>query len=196
MSRPPDGGLRGSEWVVQNLPDHAEAVGFLRRVHYARGGANTSTARHGLYRPEYPPFVGELRGVALWMPPTRAAAEAIAGADWQGVLTLSRLAVDDDCPTNAASFLLGRSMRLLDRSRWPVLVTYADTSHGHTGVIYRATNWRCDGEVAAGDTWVDASGQQVGRKRGRFSYTRAEMEAQGCRRVPAAPKIRFVHDAR
>lgn len=94
---------------------------------------------------------------------------------------------------NAASFLLGRSMRLIDRARWPVLLTYADTAHGHTGAIYLATNWECLGETKAGDTWVDPDGRQVGRKRGAFSYTRADAERMGWRRMPSMPKIKFVH---
>lgn len=188
--------MRAAEWVVQSVPTHGEVARFVTATHYARGTANTSTYRHGLYRPPAPPLVGDLLGVALWIPPTRSCAEAIAGADWQGVLALSRLAVLPECPANAASFLLGRSMRLVDRCRWPVLLTYADTAQGHTGAIYLATNWHCDGAVPAGDTWVDSTGRQVGRKRGGRTYTVTEMRAMGCQRVAAAPKIRFRHDVR
>jgi hypothetical protein len=109
------------------------------------------------------------------------------------VLSLSRLWVDDEVPANGESFLLGASMAMIDRRRWPVLLTYADTAQGHTGAIYRATNWRCLGETAAADTWVDAEGVQRGRKRGGRMLLAAEMRALGFVRVPAAPKIRFVH---
>ena len=192
----PADGLRASEWTVQTVTTHPEAVGFLIRHHYARGGPNTSTYRHGLYRPPFPPFVGDLLGVALWIPPTRTAAEHVASGDWGGVLSLSRLAVHPECPTNAASFLLAASMRLVDRTRWPVLVTWADTARGHTGAIYRATNWRCDGPVDAGDVWVDKRGRQAGRKRGRFTYTKSEMTELGYVRAAPGQKIRFVHDVR
>ncbi len=84
-------------------------------------------------------------------------------------------------------------MRLIDRDRWPVLLTYADTALGHTGAIYRATNWTCDGEVSAGDTWTDVEGRQAGRKRGPRSLTVAEMVEAGYTRRSAAPKIRFRH---
>lgn len=175
---------------------HFEAETLIRAFHYSRSCPNTSTFRHGLYRrPDG--FLAAPYGAALWIPPTRSAAESIAGPDdWQGVLSLSRLVVVPEVPTNGASFLLGRSMRLVDRRRFPVLVTYADTNQGHTGAIYKATNWRCDGEVAAGDVWETPGGQLVGRKRGRFTYTVADMLAQGCVRRPARPKIRFVHDVR
>lgn len=189
--------LRAVEFEVLSV-GQGEAVEFLARVHYAKGAPNTSVYRHGLYRsdPLMGPLRGELLGVALWLPPTRRAAESVAGEQWRSVFVLSRLAVDPTVPTNGASFLLGRSMRAVDRRRWPVLLTYADTALGHTGAIYRATNWTCVGEVAAGDTWVDADGRQWGRKRGGRSLTRAEMEERGLTRRGPAPKIKFVHDAR
>lgn len=186
--------LRAGEWTVAGVPTHGEVIGFLRRHHYAKGGPNTSTYRHGLYErgPSWP-LVADLRGVALWIPPTRAAAESVAGDDWRGVLCLSRLACDPDVPRNGASFLLGRSMSLLDRSRWPVLLTYADRRLGHTGAIYRATNWTDCGDTAAGDTWLTPDGQQVGRKRGGRTYVAAEMLAAGLIRSPLAQKRKFVH---
>lgn len=185
--------LRGDEWEVRPIPTHGEVLRLVRAWHYAGGAPNTSTYRHGLYQRDVL-LHGDAYGLTLWLPPTRAAAEAIAGDRWQGVLALSRLAVAPEVPTNGASFLLGRSMRLIDRDRWPVLVTYADTNQGHTGAIYRATNWRCDGPVPAGDVWLK-DGVQMGRKRGARSLSVAEMRAAGFERAPAAPKIRFVHDA-
>lgn len=184
---------------MQGVPAHGEVLRFLRRTHYARGGPNSSTYRHGLYeRGASWPLVGDLRGVALWIPPTRSAAESVAGVDgWQGVLCLSRLAVDPDVPTNGASFLLGRSMALIDRRRWPWLLTYADAAQGHTGAIYRATNWTDLGETTAttGDVWHTPAGQQVGRKRGGRTRTHAEMVAAGCTPAPAGAKRKFVHHA-
>jgi hypothetical protein len=113
-----DGHLAASEWEVLVINEHREAVAFLRSTHYAKGAANTSTYRHGLYRRgEYWPMRTDLSGVALWQPPTRSCAESIAGTEWGGVLVLSRFAVAEGVPTNGASFLLGRSMRMIDRKR-------------------------------------------------------------------------------
>lgn len=190
----PANGLRAQDWQVLSLPTHGDAARLVIAWHYSRTTANTSTYRHGLY-----PVAGawgDPHGVALWIPPTRAAAESVAGEDWGGVLCLHRLAIEPGMPTNAASFLLGRSMRLIDRERWPVLLTYADTALGHTGAIYKATNWECLGETAAGDTWIDEHGRQRGRKRGGSTLLAEEMEAQGFTRRAAAPKVKFVHRAR
>lgn len=187
-----DDHLRSADWEVLPVPDHGTASRVIRAWHYSRSTPNTSTYRHGLY-PRGSVLHGDPHGVALWIPPTRRAAESVAGDDWQGVLVLSRLVVDPDLPTNGASFLLGGSMRLIDRGRWPVLLTYADTAQGHTGAIYKATNWMCLGAVPAGDTWVNDSGEQRGRKRGGRTMTVAQMIDAGFTRNPVAPKIKFVH---
>jgi hypothetical protein len=183
--------LRKADWEVRPIDSHGVAARVIRAWHYSGSVTNTSTYRHGLY-PAGVLLSGDPHGVALWIPPTRAAAETLTD-EWQGVLSLSRLVVDPMISTNGASFLLGRSMRLIDRDRWPVLVTYADTALGHTGAIYRATNWTEVGPVPAGDTWVDASGRQCGRKRGPRTFSVAEMRARGLTRKPAMPKIKFVH---
>jgi hypothetical protein len=188
----PINGLVAAEWDVQSI-SHGEIEHFCRLWHYSHSAPNTATYRHGLV---YVSTWQHLGGV-IWIPPMKSAAVALVGEDsWQGVLSCSRLVVAPECPTNAASFLLGRSMRLIDRERWPVLVTYADTRLGHTGAIYRATNWRCDGEVPAGDVWVNAAGEQRGRKRGGRTLLASQMRDLGFVRAEPMPKIRFVHDVR
>lgn len=184
--------LRRSDWSVTTL-EQAEARALIERWHYAQGCPNTSVARHGLIGQS-----GEAAGVAMWLPPTPTAARSAARHfdmedQWRGVLSLTRLVVAPKAPTNAASFLLGSSMRLVDRARWPILLTYADTSQGHTGAIYRATNWAYLGLVPAGDTWINAKGEQRGRKRGKRNLSVAEMTEAGFTRRPALPKHKFAH---
>lgn len=182
--------LRRRDWRVDSCP-HAEAVALCRAHHYTAGAPNTGQT-HGLYPVDGWPLVAPI-GAALWLPPTRTAAEHVAGEHWRGVLALSRLVVIPTAPRNAASFLLAASMRLLDRTRWPVLVTYADTRLGHTGAIYKATGWTEEGPTAAGGTWTHhTTGEQRGRKRGPRNLTAAELTAAGYHRT-AAPKLRFTH---
>ena len=182
--------FRAESWEVREV-EHAQAVAFIEELHYAQGAPNTSVARHGLFR------IGgaEIQGVALWLPPTRNAAASVNPANPGGVLSLSRFCLRDDVPRNGESFLLGRAMRRLDRRRWPTLLTYADSRHGHVGTIYRATNWEYLGEVAGADNWVDGEGVQRGRKRGGKNLTAREMRDLGFVRLPALPKHKFVHHA-
>lgn len=182
-------GLRRGEWMTRTI-DHDLAVEAIEEWHYAQGAPNTSVVRTGLFKVKDPYC---LLGVAMWIPPTKPAAASVAGREWRNVLCLTRLVIEPTVPTNGASFLLGASMRAVDRARYPWLLTYADSSQGHTGAIYRATNWTYLGPWDAGDTWVNESGEQRGRKRGGRTLVVDEMRALGFERRPACVKHKYVH---
>lgn len=168
--------LRKRDWTVASV-DQSVAERLVERCHYAKGASNTATYLHGLY-PQFWHWYEDCVGVAWWIPPTRSAAEAWAGEKWEGVLALSRLAIEPDVPRNAASFLLSKSVRKIDRIRWHTLVTYADTWRGHTGAIYRAAGWEYAGETEPSGVWT-LNGRMVARKAGGHTRTHAEMRALG-----------------
>lgn len=135
-------------------------------------------------------LMARLLGGGLWMPPTKRAAQSVS-SDWRNVLALSRLCVANGEPQNATGILLARSMRMLPK-RWHTLVTYADSRMGHTGVIYRATNWLDLGDTKGDPVWVTKDGRQVAKKCAGHSRTSAEMLALGLVRLPASKKRKFV----
>jgi hypothetical protein len=81
--------------------------------HYAAGASNTATALHGLFR-RGDIFDEQCQGVAWWIPPTKGAALNTYPENWRGVLCLSRLCVLPCVPSNAATFLMAGSRRLID----------------------------------------------------------------------------------
>lgn len=190
MPRPEGPVISRADWEVRPV-QLAVAQALIERLHYSGGGANTGTYIHGLFERAHK---ARPRGVAWWIPPTRAAAEATYPTDWQGVLALSRLVIDEGVPKNAASFLLARSRRLIDRARWPCLVTYADEWQGHTGSIYRADNWTYQGKTTPEATFVK-DGRMLARKAGPRTRTREEMEALGAQMIGRFSKHKFVHIA-
>jgi hypothetical protein len=182
-----EGKLRKSEWVVLDIP-HSFVETIVAKYHYSGGGANTSAYRHGLFRKgEY-----ECLGVASWIPPTKSAAVATYPKNWKGVLCLSRLAIAPEVPKNGASFLLGASMKKIDRGLWPCLVTYADEMQGHTGAIYRATNWEYCGMTPKEPAFFKDE-RMIARKAGPKTRTRQEMEEMGCTMVGRFAKHKFIH---
>lgn len=180
--------LRKDEWEVRPC-SLAVAQDLITRLHYSQGGSNTGTYIHGLFERAHP---ARPRGVAWWIPPTKTAALATYPDDWEGVLNLTRLAIDEEVPKNAATFLLARSMKLIDRLRWPCLVTYADEWQGHTGTIYRASNWSYVGKTNPEATFVK-DGRMIARKAGPKTRTRDEMEAMGAEMIGRFAKHKFVH---
>lgn len=79
-----------------------------------------------------------------WQPPPPGAARAVCPEAPQGVLALSRMVAvpRDQRRLNHVSRPLRRQMRrLIDRTRWPVLLTYSDEGQGHTGHVYKCSGW-------------------------------------------------------
>ncbi len=165
---------------------------MVRRYHYARGGSNTACYTHGLYRRAD----AQLCGVAWWLPPTRVACESVNRGNWTKVLSLTRLVIAPDVPTNACSFLLSKSVALIQRDgRFVSLVTYADERRNHSGAIYRAANWEYVGKTGPYAAWEDASGKQVAAKATK-NRVKAEMEALGHRCLGKFHKHKFVKHLR
>ena len=54
------------------------------------------------------------------------------------VYELNRLWVDDSVPKNGESFLIANTIKQLDKE---IIVSFADTSKGHVGYVYQATNF-------------------------------------------------------
>jgi len=183
------GDLRKASWLVRPVAlDTAQRM--VERYHYAHGGSNTAVACHGLFHRERSFWDADCYGVAWWLPPTRAAAVATHPDNPGGVLALTRLVIHPGAPRNAATFLLARSVKLLD-ARWDCLVTYADTWRGHTGGIYRAANWTYVG--LTDPEWVYVrNGRMMGPKRGPVTLSRAQMEADGFDALGKFAKHKFV----
>ncbi|WP_242136958.1 hypothetical protein [Sphingomonas sp. TREG-RG-20F-R18-01] len=184
--------LRASEFEVREIPkpgaQWAAARLFVAEHHYSGGCSNTCVYAHGLYRCGS----GELLGVAMWLPPTKVAAQSVNKDDWRKVLSLTRLAIRADVPSNAATFLMARAIRLIRQDgRFVSLVTYADEFMRHTGAIYRAANWTYIGEMAAQPRWEDGEGRQVAKQATR-TRTNSEMIALGHRMVGSFKKHKFV----
>lgn len=79
-----------------------------------------------------------------WQPPPPGAARAVCPEAPQGVLALSRMVAvpRDQRRLNHVSRPLRRQMKHeIDRTRWPVLLTYSDEGQGHTGHVYKCSGW-------------------------------------------------------
>lgn len=80
-----------------------------------------------------------------WQPPPPGLARSLAPKAPGGVLALSRMVAlpRSERRLNHVSKPLRRQMRvLIDRGRWPVLVTFSDESMGHTGHVYMCSGWQ------------------------------------------------------
>jgi len=122
-----------------------ETAPFILGIHYAKRFPSISYA-FGL-------FDGEaLEGVCTFGTPSSAPLRSgLCGSEYAGdVLELNRLCLRNNT-RNHASTLVAASLRQLERNA--IVVSFADTSHGHVGTIYQAANFIYCGLSAKRTDW-------------------------------------------
>lgn len=180
--------IKKDNWDVR-LINLKLARSFVEEHHYAHGGANTAVSCFGLFKGSS----DELHGISWWMPPAYGAAKYVAEDDHKNVLALSRFCLVDDRPDNSGSFLISKSIKMLDK-RWSNLVTYADTALNHNGGLYRASNWSYDGLTGKNPIFVNpVNNQMVSRKKGPKTYNKTEMIEMGFKHMGNFKKHRFLY---
>ena len=95
----------------------------------------------------------QLVGVITYgIPASPSLCMGICGKEYaEKVLELNRLCLQDNYK-NQASFLVANSIKLLPKPT--IIVSYADTSQGHVGYVYQATNFLYTGLSANRVDWT------------------------------------------
>jgi len=111
------------------------AMQLVIENHYLHRKAPCSMA-FGLFNNK----TGQCDGVVVYgVSPSSTLLRGVCGDDEaKNVYELTRLWVDDSVPKNGESFLIGNTLKLLNRE---IIVSFADTSQKHLGIVYQATNW-------------------------------------------------------
>ena len=121
-----------------------EVEPWLLEKHYAKRIPQLMFC-FGLYDPQ-------LIGVVTYgIPPSPSLCMGICGQEYSNkVLELNRLCLLDN-DKNQASFLVAHSIKQLPKPS--IIVSYADTEHGHVGYVYQATNFIYTGLSANRVDW-------------------------------------------
>jgi hypothetical protein len=109
---------------------------LIEREHYLHSLPGGTCLAFGVF------VAGSLLGaMTLGVGPANAYS-LVDGSTPGDCLTLTRLWLSDDLPSNSESRVLGIVLRSLKRhTRVKFLVSYADPVQGHLGIIYQATGW-------------------------------------------------------
>lgn len=119
---------------------------FVESNHYS-GSINGVRVSHsfGLFND------GELIGAMIYGSLGMANAWKKYGERESDVVELRRLCCIDDTPKNTESYFIGKTIRYLKKnSNFKVIVSYADPNYGHSGVIYKASNFQYLGKTSPG----------------------------------------------
>lgn len=118
-----------------------EAAFFVKRHHYlksiSRGNKHVFVLR----------VEGEIKGVALFGTPVGANVNRCYGED---IIELKRFVLHE-CPKNTASWFMSRCIGWIKRfTTIKGILSYADPSKGHEGIIYKASNFQYLGKQKIG----------------------------------------------
>lgn len=131
------------------------AAAMVKEFHYAHRVPSITVAV-GLW------VDGVLAGVVTYGVAANRNQDYVCGEEHKGhVLELNRLFIHDWAGTNSESYLIGQSFHVLERDHpeFYIIISYADTAHGHLGKIYQATNW-----IYTGESVMDVEGWRIGGK--------------------------------
>ena len=139
------------DFTVEEIP-RKSVVKFIEKHHYSHNVNGVQSLYHyGLFTEGnfgIPKMIGAMMYAYPSMPATAAKYNPI---NPEKCLELRRLVCIDDTPKNTESYFIGQTFKLLKRDTdMEVIVSFADQHHGHTGVIYKATNFDYLGETAKG----------------------------------------------
>jgi hypothetical protein len=139
-------------WVEETTFNHTVRK-FLKKWHYSDYVNIQEKHTFCLFR-DGNFGIPEMVGVCIYTRPAGpSAGQAYHPQAPDRVLELRRLCLIDDTPKNAESYFVGRTLRWLRKNTdWEFVLSYADEEQGHTGVIYRASNFEYLGKTKAGKT--------------------------------------------
>ena len=116
----------------------SDVRGFIEKNHYSKSINGVKITQ--CFRVEHD---GELVGAVLFGQMSTTAWRKFGDKEGD-VLELRRLVLIDECPRNSESYTIGCCLRWIKRKlpEVKVVVSYSDPMYGHTGVIYRASNFQ------------------------------------------------------
>ena len=144
-------------------------------------------------------FVGQrLLGVLTIGCGPSQAYRLVTGATPDDCGVLTRLWLSDELPGNSESRVLGIVLRALRKdTSLKFLVSYADPSQGHLGIIYQATGWLYTGLSEATPLYDIGDGvarhsRSLSHSYGSHSVRHFARHGVEVKLVPQAPKHRYV----
>lgn len=140
-------------YIIEETSFNPTVRKFLKKWHYSDYVNIQAKHTFCLFR-EGKFGIPEMIGVCIYTRPAGpSAAQSYYPQNPDKVLELRRLCLIDDTPKNAESYFVGHTLRWLKKNTdWEFVLSYADEEQGHTGVIYRASNFKYLGKTSPGKT--------------------------------------------
>jgi hypothetical protein len=167
-----------------------EAKEYIHKNHYSHGSHNGPSPCYGL-------FDGELLiGVLMFATPCseNVRASVFGKEHVDNVTELHRLHIMDVTPKNTESWFISRCLKQLKLDKpqiWAVL-SFSDTTEGHEGTIYKATNAIFCGQTGKAKFYMDMEGRLRHPRQNGVNIKKEEAEKMGWEQVTRFSKNRYL----
>jgi hypothetical protein len=167
------------------VSNRKECETFIK-AHYLRRWPGVTVLILAIYRTEV-----RVGCIVFSLPPRETMVRYKVTLAWE----LARLYLEDSEPFNSETWAISQAFKFIKRNfqKVELIVSYADPSVGHRGVIYKAANFICDGRT------------DQERKTPRFDYgvngkiySRRSHVPEGSTivRIPRVSKFRYIYRLR
>ena len=163
---------------------------FVKEHHYSHGIHNGPMC-YGL-------FDGwDLAGVCAFATPSseNVCASVFGGGQKRSVTELHRLVLLDEVPKNSESWFIVRALKALkkDRPYYNAVLSFADATQGHLGIIYQATNAIYTGTSGKATFYLDPTGRLRHPRQNGHNVTKEEASERGWKAVQREGKHRYLY---
>lgn len=163
---------------------------YICEHHYSHGCHNGPSPCYGLFDAD------RLIGVLMFATPCseNVRSSLFGPCEKDRVVELHRLHIMDCTPKNTESWFISRCLSLLssDRPQTKGVISFSDSTEGHSGVIYKASNaYRC-GSTGSAWFYVDSDGRLHHPRQNGKNVSEADGLARGWERVKRTAKNRYV----
>ena len=138
-----------TNFTVEEIP-RKSIVQFIEKYHYSHNVNGVQSLYHfGLYGEGSFGLTKMIGAMMYAIPSMPATASKYNPINPNKCLELRRLVCVDDTPKNTESYFIGKTFKWLKKyTDMEVIVSFADQHYGHSGTIYKATNFDYLGETA------------------------------------------------
>lgn len=177
------------DYDVRRIP-FAQARDYIKEHHYSHGCHNGASPCYGLFDRD------DLIGCLMFATPcSENVRKSVFGEDHKDAVTeLHRLHILDVTPKNTESWFISRCFKLLkqDKPHIKGVLSFADATEGHSGVIYRATNAYFLGATGKKTFFVDADGRLRHPRQCGHNISAEEAERMNWKPVKREAKNRYL----
>ena len=174
-----------------SLIDCETAKQYIIKNHYSHGCHNAPSPCYGLF--DNDKLIGCLMFATPCSENVRASIFGEEYKDW--VIELHRLHILDVTPKNTESWFISRCIKLLkkDNPKIKAIISFADSTQGHEGIIYKATHFYYCGKTGKATFYLDQEGRLRHPHQNGQNITRQMALDKGWKPVTRFSKNRYIY---